>query len=139
MATIDAMNRERTINLAILAALGTVLMIPFVLSQQGEKPLPEARQLVILSPHNEAIRYEFELAFRRWHKGRFGEAVDVDWRNIGGTSEIIRYINSEFEAAKRVSNQGIGIDLLFGGGQYDHAKQADKGHTVPCGLRQRHP
>ncbi|MDP2988997.1 MAG: extracellular solute-binding protein, partial [Kiritimatiellota bacterium] len=38
-----------------------------------------------------------------------------------------------------VDRSGIGIDLFFGGGAYDHAQQARKGHTIPCGVRQRHP
>lgn len=39
-------------------------------------------QLVVLSPHNEAIREEFERGFSRWHAAH-GEAVDIDWRMVG--------------------------------------------------------
>ena len=35
-------------------------------------------------------------------------------------------------------NIGIGIDLFFGGGQYDFNKQAKAGTLVPCGVRERH-
>jgi len=134
------MDRQKAVNLIIvLALLIVVLLIPFLFRQKGEEMHPDARQLIVLSPHNEAIRHEFEAAFRRWHEKHFGEIVDIDWRNMGGTSEVIRYIDSEFEAAERGSRDGIGIDLLFGGGKYDHARQALMGHTVPCGLRRRHP
>lgn len=37
------------------------------------------------------------------------------------------------------SDTGIGIDLFFGGGQYDHQRQADKGYSVDAGIRQQHP
>ncbi|MBU4199281.1 MAG: ABC transporter substrate-binding protein [Verrucomicrobia bacterium] len=123
----------------LFLALAVTLAIPFLLRPKGEAAPRDARTLVIISPHNEAVRREFETAFRRWHARQFGQAVTIDWRNIGGTSEIVRYLDSEYESAQRVSRPGIGIDLLFGGGQYDHARQAAKGHTEPCGLRIRHP
>ncbi|HRK30892.1 MAG TPA: extracellular solute-binding protein, partial [Tepidisphaeraceae bacterium] len=55
----------------------------------------------IITPHNEAIRYEFERAFSKWHKQQFGQPVKIDWRNIGGTTEISRYLSSEYAAAAR--------------------------------------
>ncbi len=121
------------------AALCAVLAVPFLLRPAAEQRAQDALPLVIISPHNEAIRQEFDRAFRRWHMARYGRDVNIDWRNIGGTSEIVRYINGAFMAAERVSELGIGVDLFFGGGQYDHAKQAEKGHLAPCGLRERHP
>ncbi|MCX6994087.1 MAG: extracellular solute-binding protein [Kiritimatiellaeota bacterium] len=133
------MNRPNISALLLFLALALVLLVPFLLQPKREAAPNGARTLVIMSPHNEAVRYEFERAFRRWHRARFGEAVAIDWRNIGGTSEIVRYLDSEFAAAERVDRNGIGIDLFFGGGAYDHAQQARKGHTSPCGLRQRHP
>lgn len=116
-----------------------LLAIPFLLRPAREAISEHALPLVIVSPHNEAVQYEFEHAFRRWHIGNFNQDIDIDWRNIGGTSEIARYLDSSFQAAERVGLPGIGIDLFFGGGQYDHALQAAKGHTIPCGLRERHP
>lgn len=133
------MNRTNIPTLLLLLALGGVLLAPFLLQPKREATPAAARALVILSPHNEAVRYEFDRAFRRWHHAHFGVAVAIDWRNIGGTSEIVRYLDSEFAAAERVGRDGIGIDLFFGGGAYDHAQQARKRHTTPCGLRQRHP
>ncbi|MFH1477034.1 MAG: extracellular solute-binding protein [Verrucomicrobiota bacterium] len=133
------MNRPDTSTLLLFLALAGVLLAPFLLQPKREAFPAGARTLVILSPHNEAVRHEFERAFRRWHRTRFGETVVIDWRNIGGTSEIARYLDSEFTAAERINNNGIGIDLFFGGGAYDHDRQARKGRTAPCGLRERHP
>jgi iron(III) transport system substrate-binding protein len=133
------MNRPDTSTLLLFLALAGVLLVPFLLQPKREASPAGALSLVILSPHNEAVRFEFEQAFRRWHLARFGETVVIDWRNIGGTSEIIRYLDSEFAAAEQVSRDGIGIDLVFGGGAYEHAQQARKGRIVPCGLRRRHP
>lgn len=133
------MNRPNLPTLLLFLALSIVLLVPFLL--QGKRAmLPESGdKLVIISPHNEAVRYEFERAFQRWHREQYGEAIAIDWRNIGGTSEIVRYLDSEFATAERVGRPGIGLDLFFGGGQYDHEQQARKGHLQPCGLRQRHP
>ena len=54
--------------------------------------------LVIVTPHNEAIRYEFERGFSAWHQQKYGSPVKIDWRSIGGTTEIMRYLKSEFAA-----------------------------------------
>ncbi len=70
------------------------------------------QRLVILSPHWEGARIEFARAFSAWHQAKYGEPVDIDWREVGGTSDIIRFVRSEFTQRP----DGIGIDMLFGGG-----------------------
>ena len=130
---------QRTGVAILFAVLLAVLAAPFVLRRPGELAPAGARSIVALSPHTEAVRYEFERAFSAWHEMQYGEPVDIDWRSIGGTSEIVRYMDGEFEAAGKARREGIGVDLFFGGGQYDHARQADRGHTVACGVRERHP
>ena len=126
-------------DLLIILALLLLLAIPFLLRPGKEATSGVLLPLVIISPHNEAVQYEFEHAFRQWHLKNFGQDIDIDWRNLGGTSEIARYLDSSFQAAEKTGLPGIGIDLFFGGGEYDHALQAKKGHTIPCGLRERHP
>lgn len=37
------------------------------------------------------------------------------------------------------SEVGIGLDLFFGGGQYDHHRQAEKGYAVDAGVQRLHP
>lgn len=133
------LDRSTAILMMLAAALAGILAAPFLLRPPVGGSPAGGRRLIILSPHNEAVRHEFDRAFRRWHCARYGESVALDWRNIGGTSEIIRYLDSEYAAADRAGQTGLGIDLLFGGGQFDHARQAARGQTVPCGLRRRHP
>jgi len=94
----------------ILAILAIIIALPFVFRQpppQGEWRDGDP-MIVVVSPHNEAIRYEFAQAFSRWHKAKFGKPVKIDWRNIGGTTEISRYLASEYTAATRAwwTNQG---------------------------------
>jgi ABC-type Fe3+ transport system substrate-binding protein len=155
-----------------------VLAVPFCFHSKLTDPPRDALSLVIVSPHNEAIRYEFGKAFDKWHRERFGRPVVIDWRNIGGTTEISRYLASQYTAAFRAewaasghkwtaetassfnnpkikpedsttpegvrearsaflaSRVGVGIDLFFGGGEYDHTKQAGMGQIVPSGYKE---
>jgi len=86
----------------ILAALALILALPFALRPpSAASSLAEKADdtLVLISPHNEAIRYEFGRAFRHWYRERTGRSITVDWRAIGGTSEITRFIESEYLTA----------------------------------------
>lgn len=172
------MAAKRRLLTAVLPLL-IVILVPVLLRRENVRDDPTADQLVIVSPHNEAIRYEFEHAFRRRYTEQTGREVDVDWRTPGGTSDIVRYIDSAYTAAFRdrwvaegrhwspeiqaafkdrrlspetasddalkaremflQSDIGIGIDLFFGGGQYDFGKFADVGYLVPGNVRERHP
>ncbi len=88
----------------VLAALAVVIGIPFAMKPaepDGAVGRGKADRLVIVSPHNEAIRHEFTAAFRRHHRKRTGRDVVIDWRIPGGTSEIARYLASEFTASFR--------------------------------------
>src|SRR3989442_15939058 len=55
--------------------------------------------LVVITPHNEAIRSEFSEAFREWYRAKTGRTVVVEWFTPGGTSECTLYLNSAFSAA----------------------------------------
>lgn len=163
----------------ILLALVTTIALPFLLRPKQAAPAQADESLVIITPHNEAIRHEFGLAFQRWYEERTGRRVFIDWRVIGGTSEIARFLEGEYVAAFRnywtstmgrawsaevqeafqsarlpddasetakearaaflASEVSSGIDLFFGGGTYDFAKQAAAGRLVDAGLLQSHP
>ena len=55
--------------------------------------------MVVITPHNEAIRHEYALGFADWYRRRTGRSVSIDWRIVGGTSEIARFLEGEFSAA----------------------------------------
>lgn len=84
----------------ILLSFIVVIGLPF-LFQKDFIPVPTDadRRLVIISPHTEAIRFEFTHAFTKYWKEKTGETVAIDWRTPGGTSEIARFISSEFLGA----------------------------------------
>jgi iron(III) transport system substrate-binding protein len=85
----------------ILVALGLVVALPLLFRQSENNGGLAQDELVIISPHNEAIRFEFTRAFAEYYREKTGRTVHIDWRLPGGTTEIIKYLNSEFEAAFR--------------------------------------
>jgi len=85
----------------IVLVLVATVALPFLLRPARESPAQADDTIVIISPHNEAIRHEFTLGFRAWYKAKTGRTAFVDWRNVGGTSEIARYLEGEFVASFR--------------------------------------
>src|SRR5262245_42885412 len=69
-------------------------------------------RVVIISPHPESIRYEFGRAFPEWYQKKEHRSVIVEWRAVGGTSDALKFVQSEFARKP----DGIGIDCFFGGG-----------------------
>lgn len=85
--------------------LGAILALPVALRRRNG-PSPSGggpvRRLVVITANNEALRHETELAFQEYYGERHGgEKVSIDWRAPGGTSEIVRYLRSTFEANVR--------------------------------------
>jgi ABC-type Fe3+ transport system substrate-binding protein len=182
----------------ILGLLAAIVALPFALRRHTESDAwkPGDPVLVVISPHNDAIRQEFAWEFSAWHQKTYGKPVKVDWRVIGGTTEIIRYLESEFvtsfrgwwrqqgktwpagagdmildrrfkpgpvpESARTNNTErarweqkaelhsafrakddpaafGSGVDLMFGGGAYDHGKISGEGLIVPPWPRGNEP
>ena len=85
----------------ILVALAATVALPFLL-----RPKQPAREraddtLVLITPHNEAIRTEFARGFEAWYRARTNRSVALDWRVVGGTSDIARFLEAEYVAAFR--------------------------------------
>lgn len=160
---------------AAFLPLLVLLALPLALRPAGEKGVSAgADTLVVITPHPEQVRREFDRAFRHHYLAKTGRTVVIDWRSVGGTSDIVRYIADRFEAQFRLdymksggewnertaadfrnpkldpeksavrkafltSETGIGIDIFFGGGTYDHNRFAQIGFAVPGGVEKRHP
>jgi len=78
--------------------------------------------VIVITPHVDAIRNEFGRGFAEWHARQFGVPAAVEWRNVGGTADSVRFIQSEFSRKP----DGIGIDCLFGGGMEPYLLLDDK-------------
>lgn len=133
----------------VLIAFIITLGVPFVFAmtrEDGQVVPGDALRLVVITPHNEQIRYEFERAFDQWHRQNYELPVDIDWRAPGGTSTIRRQLESEYIKALTIGkitpkgqlardDQGnptqgtMGADIFFGGGSYDHG-QVKRGITA---------
>jgi ABC-type Fe3+ transport system substrate-binding protein len=88
-----------TKRLLIIFTLVAVVALPFVLRPKKAERERADETLVVITPHNEALRHEFGVGFRNWYKQRTGKTVAIDWRVIGGTSEIARFLEGEYTAA----------------------------------------
>lgn len=132
--------------IVIFSLLAVLIGVPFVVAPKADAPPADARRLIVLTPHVQQIRDEFAQAFDAWHRANHGEPVFVDYRTPGGTSEIRRALEAQYEAAIRAGRYEptqqpdgsttihidpgvIGFDLLFGGGSYDH-EQLKRGIRV---------
>lgn len=83
----------------IILALVAVVALPFAF-RPAKKTIGSADgTVVIITPHNEAIRQEYAQGFQEWYKEKTGRVVTIDWRVIGGTSEIARFLESEYIAS----------------------------------------
>ena len=87
--------------LLILAALAGIVALPFALRPKQSAVAATDDTVVVITPHNEALRTEFGRGFQKWYQAKTGRTVSVDWRVIGGTSEITRYLEGEYVAAYR--------------------------------------
>lgn len=48
-------------------------------------------------------------------------------------------LDAGYEAARETGSEGVGVDLLFGGGEPDFVEQARKGRLMPLGVFTLHP
>lgn len=91
--------------LMVVLAAAFMVALPFLFRRSTADSVSvwddNALVLTVVSPHNEAIRQEFAQAFSRWHADKYGRPVRIDWRVIGGTTEIMRYLESEYVGSMR--------------------------------------
>ena len=83
----------------VFVLLALVLATPFALRQDGEEAnlsAGSAERLVIITPHNQSIQSEFARAFVDHMKREYDREVFIDWRQPGGTSEIAKFLRSEY-------------------------------------------
>jgi ABC-type Fe3+ transport system substrate-binding protein len=83
----------------LLAALLAIVALPFALRPERRASGPTDDTVVIITPHNEAIRHEFGRGFAEWYRARTGRTVGLDWRMVGGTSDIARFLEGEYVSA----------------------------------------
>lgn len=87
-------------NLVLLVAVLAVVIGPILMRPRGDEARLRGQDtLVVITPHNEAIRSEFSEAFREWYRAKTGRTVLLEWLTPGGTSESTLYLNGAYTAA----------------------------------------
>ena len=87
--------------------LGATLAAPFLLRPDdggGAAGTGKSEELVVITPHTESIRAEFERAFIRHMRENHQREVTLDWRIPGGTSDISRFLKS-FKPLRECADQ----------------------------------
>lgn len=81
----------------ILGLMAVILGVPFLFQQTTPGAGRDAQdRVIVVSPHGENIRREFGEAFQRWYHEQTGRTIRVDWRVLGGTSQITEALNATF-------------------------------------------
>jgi len=107
--------------------LGLVLLVLLLSMVMPVLPVGASpAKLVVITPHWEGITKEFERAFRAYYLENYGEDVEIEWLDVGGTSDVVKYIDSAFESTP----EGIGIDIFWGGGVDPYIAEAELGHLL---------
>jgi iron(III) transport system substrate-binding protein len=126
----------RTTQVVIFLALALILGVPWVLRPPAESrvELPPDRVLVVVTPHVPQIQREFSRAFEHWHLREHGTQVRLDWRQPGGTSDIMKMLEAHFQAAAKggafrwrdgevdCDVGATAFDVMMGGGSYEFGR-----------------
>jgi len=81
-----------------------LLALPFSLRQKepgAGAAVTGTDKLVIISAHNKAARDEYATAFGEYYYKKHGRRIELDFRTVGGTSAISKYLSDRFEAEFR--------------------------------------
>ena len=88
------------------------------------------RKLVLISPHNTDIEKEYARAFSLYHAKKYGETVDMEWRDVGGGgSAVLFHLRNVYGAGDTA-----GIDVVWGGGEYNFTQMAREGILQPMAI-----
>jgi ABC-type Fe3+ transport system substrate-binding protein len=104
---------------------------------------PGAERLVVITPDDQDIRNEIAWAFSDWHLRKYGQAVELDYRNPGGSNDVLRVLDTIYRKIRQTHGGNLpppdqidtGIDVVFGGGDYVFDRQLKPlGVLQPLGL-----
>ncbi|MCG3138874.1 MAG: hypothetical protein HJJLKODD_02744 [Phycisphaerae bacterium] len=116
----------------VLICLVVIIGVPVIYQPASARPQLGATTLVVITPHFEQIRNEMGQAFSRWAERELGQKVQIDWRYVPGTSEIQKLLETQYQALARDDreNEGVGMDIVLGGGDFFFDQQLKKGFTA---------
>ncbi|GJQ30223.1 MAG: hypothetical protein HBSAPP03_21070 [Phycisphaerae bacterium] len=138
----------------IILLLAVILGVPLTLrpERDARRPSTDENTLVVITPHVPQIQEEFGKAFDRWHRREFGAPAFIDWRQPGGTSDILKVLEAHYQAVAKAGGFSFdnpanpaalpgacAYDAMLGGGSYEHTKlrlgvKVDGGRVVPMSV-----
>ncbi len=124
------LSKERLLVLCVALALLLARFQEHLLAQATAHGKPAFDELVIVSPHWEGIRNEVERGFKTYWQREAGREMRIRWLDVGGTSDALRFIRSQFAKTP----DGIGIDIFFGGGTEPYQALARERYLLPYSL-----
>lgn len=62
----------------IVLTLVALVALPFALRPKADAARRTDDTVVVITPHNEAIRHEYALGFAEWYQRRTGRTVSID-------------------------------------------------------------
>ncbi len=113
--------------IGIITLLIFIIVLPIALKETSQHQVStKGNGLIIITAHNEQIRFEITQAYRKYRAKNNLKPIQIDWRTSGSASQWRRQIIKQFKKAhaQNTLDQGIGVDLFFGGGNYQHNKLA---------------
>ncbi len=72
----------------------------------------QADDLIVISPHWDGMKQEVRDGFSRWLTDQNHPPISLRFLDVGGGSDIIKFVSSEFSQ----NPTSTGIDILWGGG-----------------------
>jgi len=96
----------------------------------NQSPETAKAKLNIISPHSKDIKDNFDKAFKDYYKEKTGETIHINWLDQGGTSDDLRFIQSQFSKFP----EKINIDLFWGGGIAPHLELKSKDLLSPMAI-----
>jgi iron(III) transport system substrate-binding protein len=115
---------------ALLGAFLLVLLAPLFRHEdelvrfRQPKSRGELEHLVIVTPHLEAVRRKFSAAFSAWYAANYHKAVEVDFLNYGGGSEIVKFFQTSRATFERLGTYEV--DLVWGGSDFLFSESLEK-------------
>jgi ABC-type Fe3+ transport system substrate-binding protein len=86
-----------------------------------------AKNLIIVSPHNDQIQSRFENAFVQYYALEKGQHAILWWHEFGGSNSILDFFMDK-------KQKPLPVDVIFGGGEYLFEQLANKDMLAPLTL-----
>jgi ABC-type Fe3+ transport system substrate-binding protein len=107
-------------SLTLITTLVTLCLPTYLVAEKNSNIQEE---LIILSPHWDGLKYEITQAFNEYTEN----SVKIRWLDVGGTSDILRFVEGEQQHIPRA-------DVLFGGGTATFRQLAAEGFLMKVPL-----